>query len=236
MRTDVSGWVTRLTDEAIDRYTRSGAWRGVTLADCALREAARGPDRIAVVEGERSITYGQVVTEARRLVGAFDALRLVPGDVISFQLPNWVEAGITFWAASYLGAVVVPIVHFYGSKEVGFILEQSGAEVLVTADRFGHLDYLANLEALRPRLHALREVFVVGERVSAGTRPFSTLATARVPSSNQTCPGATSILCSSVKRRALASIHASPWSGARSTTCARPDGLFGGSRRSTSRI
>ncbi len=42
MRTDVSGWVTRLTDEDIDRYTRSGAWRDVTLADCALREAARG--------------------------------------------------------------------------------------------------------------------------------------------------------------------------------------------------
>ena len=48
----------------------------------------------------------------------------------------------------------VPIVHFYGPKEVGFILRQSGARVLVTADRFGHLDYLANLETLRP--HAAR--------------------------------------------------------------------------------
>ena len=39
-----------------------------------------------------------------------------PGDVVLFQLPNWVEAGITFWAAAYLGAVVVPIVHFYGRQ------------------------------------------------------------------------------------------------------------------------
>ena len=41
-----------------------------------------------------------------------------PGDVIAFQLPNWVEAAVTFWAAAFLGAVVVPIVHFYGRKEV----------------------------------------------------------------------------------------------------------------------
>ena len=45
------------------------------------------------------------------------------GDVVVFQLPNWVEAGITVLGArAYLGAVVVPIVHFYGAKEVGYIL------------------------------------------------------------------------------------------------------------------
>src|SRR5512136_2787233 len=91
MHTDVSGWVTRLDDEAIARYTRSGAWRGVTLADHAVREAERAPDRVAVIEGKRSITCGQVLSEAYRLVGAFGALGLRPGDVISFQLPNWIE-------------------------------------------------------------------------------------------------------------------------------------------------
>ena len=45
-----------------------------------------------------------------------------PGDVVAFQLPNWMEAAATFWAAALLGAVVVPIVHFYGRKELGYIL------------------------------------------------------------------------------------------------------------------
>jgi acyl-CoA synthetase len=70
----------------------------------------------------------------------------------------------------------VPIVHFYGPKEVGFILEQSGVRVLITADRFGHVDFLANLEQLRPRLDALESVFVVGASVPAGTTSFATLA------------------------------------------------------------
>ena len=57
--------------------------------------------------------------------------------------PNWVEAGITFWAAAYLGAVVVPVVHFYGAKEVGYILDATEPAVVVTADRFGYADHLA---------------------------------------------------------------------------------------------
>ena len=71
-----------------------------------------------------------------------------PGDVVVFQLPNWVEAGVTFWAAAYLGAVVVPIVHFYGAKEVSYILDAMAPDVVVTADRFGHTDYLATYEPL----------------------------------------------------------------------------------------
>ena len=35
------------------------------------------------------------------------------------QLPNWMEAAATFWASAFLGAVIVPIVHFYGRKELG---------------------------------------------------------------------------------------------------------------------
>ena len=45
--------------------------------------------------------------------------------------------------AAYLGAVVVPIVHFYGAKEVDYILRATEPDVVVTADRFGYVDYLA---------------------------------------------------------------------------------------------
>jgi acyl-CoA synthetase (AMP-forming)/AMP-acid ligase II len=80
---------------------------------------------------------------------------------VAFQLPNWVEAAATFYAAAMLGAVVVPIVHFYGPKEVSYILGESGARVLITADRFGHVDFLAGLEAMRPKLTTLERVWVV---------------------------------------------------------------------------
>ena len=36
-------------------------------------------------------------------------------------MPNCFEAGITFYGAAMLGVVLVPIVHFYGPKEVNHI-------------------------------------------------------------------------------------------------------------------
>jgi acyl-CoA synthetase (AMP-forming)/AMP-acid ligase II len=107
-----------------------GSWGGVPFR---VRSAVRPWDG----------TFTDVDRAARSLAGALRARGVGPGDVVVFQLPNWVEAGITFWAAAYLGAVVVPIVHFYGAKEVDYILGATDPAVVVTADRFGHTEHAA---------------------------------------------------------------------------------------------
>ena len=61
--------------------------------------------------------------------------------MVAFQLPNWVEAAATFWAAAFLSAVVVPIVHFYGPKELRFILGTVKPRVFITAEGFGRMTY-----------------------------------------------------------------------------------------------
>src|SRR5580698_10422228 len=72
------------------------------------------------------------------------------GDVIAFQLPNWIEAAAVFWAAAFLGAVVVPVVHFYGRKELGYILDSVAPRVFVTAPKFGRLEFQPDLCANVP--------------------------------------------------------------------------------------
>jgi acyl-CoA synthetase len=62
-----------------------------------------------------------------------------------------------------LGVTLVPIVHFYGPKEVGFILRQSGARALVIVARIGRRDYLAELATIRAGLADLEHVVVVGD-------------------------------------------------------------------------
>ncbi len=111
---------------------------------------------------------------------------MTPGDVVAFQLPNCVEAGITFYAAALLGVVLVPVVHFYGHRELGYILRQTEAKVLITADRFGHLDYLAGLEQLRPELPALELVAVVPTADGDGRGEPGVPGT-RAPSRSTTC-------------------------------------------------
>ena len=98
-----------------------------------------------------------------------------PGDAIAFQLPNWLEAAATFYAIAYLGAVVVPIVHFYGPKEVAYILKRTRVKALVTADRFGAQDFLANLDSMRGDLPDLEWVAVVGGEPRPGDLRFDDL-------------------------------------------------------------
>ena len=97
----------------------------------------------------------------RRLAGTLARRGIGAGDVVAFQLPNWVEAVACFYGLLPLGVVVVPIVHIYGSKEMVHILRQSGARALITTDRFARQDYVANLEAGLSDLPDLELVIIV---------------------------------------------------------------------------
>jgi acyl-CoA synthetase len=168
--------------ELTRRYVADGSWNDDTLGEILAAGLADGAELACKVRSRLrpyAGTLGDVTDLARRVGGGLRARGVGPGDLVAFQLPNWVEAAATFWATAFLGAVPVPIVHFYGPKEVGFILGQSGARVFVTAARFGHLDYLASLDMLWPDLPELELVAVVAdEDLPTGLVPFSKLAEA----------------------------------------------------------
>ena len=140
-------------EELAERYRAEGWWNDATLAQMVangLNVMSHVPFRVRSKLRPYDGTFADVDRAARALAGALQARGVGAGDVVVFQLPNWLEAGVTFWAAAYLGAVVVPVVHFYGPKEVEYILRSTAPDVVVTADRFGHADYLATYEALLP--------------------------------------------------------------------------------------
>ena len=162
-----------------ERYLAEGAWDDRTLGEFlrdALLEDPTRRFRIWSPTHPYLGTVGEVYEESLRVAGGLRALGLGPGDVVAFQLPNWVEAAITFYACTMLGVTLVPIVHFYGPKEVGFILRQSGARALVIVARIGQRDYLAELATIRAGLANLEHVVVVGETDGAsGDVPFDDL-------------------------------------------------------------
>jgi acyl-CoA synthetase len=137
-----------------DRYRAEGWWNDATLGAMVadgLGGMAQAGFRVRSTVRPWSGTFADVDRAARCLATTLRSRGIGPGDVVAFQLPNWVEAGITFWAAAYLGAVVVPVVHFYGAKEVDYILRATEPAAIVTTDRFGHVDHLATYEELLSR-------------------------------------------------------------------------------------
>jgi acyl-CoA synthetase len=147
------------------RYEAEGLWTDDSFsALTAAGLAANGSARARVLSGVHPYdgTVGELGAQGERLAALLARRGYRAGDVIAFQLPNWAEAPATFYGLLRLGAVSVPIVHVYGRKEVGHILRQSRARVLITADRFGREDFLANLDAeLRAGLPDLELVIVV---------------------------------------------------------------------------
>jgi acyl-CoA synthetase len=134
--------------ELTERYEAEGWWTPETIGDMLARglEAAPGAEfRVHSEVRPWSGTFRDVERTARRLAAGLRRRGVGPGDVVAFQLPNWMEAAAVFWASAFLGAAVVPIVHFYGRKELSFILGAVKPRVFVTAERFGRLEYMPDL-------------------------------------------------------------------------------------------
>ena len=111
-------------------------------------------------------TFRDVEVEARRLAAGLKARGVGPGDVVALQLPNWKEAASAFWASTFLGAVTVPIVHFYGRKELTHILGTAQPRVFITAEEFGRMKFQPDLCADIPIVGLVgdtRDELLVGE-------------------------------------------------------------------------
>jgi acyl-CoA synthetase len=133
------------------RYVEQGWWDDRSLGDvvhAGLRDAHDRPFAVHSQVRPFRGDIGDVGRSARSFASWLGGRGIGPGDVVVMQLPNWAEAGTTFWGAAYAGAVVVPVVHFYGAKELGYILRATPPSLLVTADRFGSRNYVESLADL----------------------------------------------------------------------------------------
>jgi cyclohexanecarboxylate-CoA ligase len=86
-----------------------------------------------------------------------------------------VEGALAYQAVAMLGATIVPIVHIYGPREVGFILRESQARALVMPRRWRTIDYRERFEAITD-VPQLRDVVVIGGDGPEGSLPWDHLA------------------------------------------------------------
>jgi acyl-CoA synthetase (AMP-forming)/AMP-acid ligase II len=138
----------RIPAELVELYERKGWWRQETLGDLLARGLDDSPDagfHVHSAVRPYAGTFGEVARDARRFAAGLADRGVGPGDVVALQLPNWREAAVTFWASSFLGAVIVPIVHFYGRKELAHILATARPRVFVTTRQFGRMRYQPDL-------------------------------------------------------------------------------------------
>jgi cyclohexanecarboxylate-CoA ligase len=157
----INGWSLRWDETRAADARAQGVWPDETSADMALREVARDPQRIIVIDAQRQLTLRELVDESQALARVFIARGLKPGDVISIMLPNWHEATIIYLAATFAGLVANLILPNYRSSEVTFTLEDCGSKMIFVPEIFRKFDYVEMMQAVNAGLQNPVEVVVL---------------------------------------------------------------------------
>lgn len=147
-------------------FAANGSWANRTLADFGYELAAADPDFVQFLSGEQRITRAALLADAEALSVGLADLGLVGGDVVSFQMPNWIEAAVINLAAAISGFVINPIVPIYRDAEVGMMLADCRAKAFIVASSFRNFDFAAMADRLRPGLPDLQHV--IGVRGGSG--------------------------------------------------------------------
>ncbi|BBZ14882.1 AMP-binding protein [Mycobacterium branderi] len=153
-----------------DMWYRQGWYSRRTCIDAFKHGAAHhGGAGVTFVtdQAEATSTVAEIHRAALAASAGLQRLGVAPGDAVAVQLTNRLECAIAYQAVLLCGAVLVPIVHVYGANEVGFILAESAAKVLVMPARFGSTLYLDRL-AEYARIDTLQRVVIVGAQPAAG--------------------------------------------------------------------
>ena len=153
---------TTLTPAQVEKFTGAGYWRDRTITDFLDEVAAATPDKPAFIDSRTQVTYGELVQQVDRCALGLLELGIGPGDVISFQLPNWVEWVVLHYAATRIGAISNPLIPIYREREVGFMVGLAKSRLIVVPQEFRGFDYPAMVDGLRGDWPALEHVLVVG--------------------------------------------------------------------------
>jgi len=103
----------------------------ITIFDILEKSAYKYPTKIAIVDGERELTFSEVKNISERVAMALYKRGFRKGDSISIMVPNCLEYVIAFFAIQRLGGIVVQVNPNYQPAELDHILRNSESKGIV---------------------------------------------------------------------------------------------------------
>jgi acyl-CoA synthetase (AMP-forming)/AMP-acid ligase II len=157
----------------IEDFRSKGWWKDQTFSEILEKRARETPDREALGDARRRITYGDLWREVKRFAEFLRRQGVQRGDVVTLQLPNRIEFPVVFYSLELIGAVANKISADFRAIEVEYILKFSKSKAYVCASQFKGFDYVAMIRELRPRLPELSLVVCVDDVASDDVVSFA---------------------------------------------------------------
>lgn len=98
-----------------------------TFWELVERRAALTPDRPFLIQGDRTLTFGELREGGERVAAGLWGMGVRPGSVVVWQLPTRIETVLLSFALTRIGAVQSPVIPFHRDRETGFALRESRA-------------------------------------------------------------------------------------------------------------
>jgi acyl-CoA synthetase (AMP-forming)/AMP-acid ligase II len=141
----------------------------LNVAQVLTQHAAKLPDKIAVQDLTRAMTYAQWNERACRLANALRGIGLAKGDRIAMLAYNCVEWMEIYAAAAKVGLVSVPVNFRLLGAEIRYLIEDSGTKALIVQS-----DLFDRVEEIRARLPISERNFVYfgNEKIPPGYQSY----------------------------------------------------------------
>lgn len=120
-----------LPSEIRDRYYAAGYWRREDFWTSFEAVATSNPRATAFVEGDRSITFGELLVQAGRFGAAARARGLEPGEVLVLHGRHCIEAVVAIMGCAYAKIAVALLPHMFSVDQIRDIIGAAGAKAIV---------------------------------------------------------------------------------------------------------
>ncbi len=133
----------------------------INIADFVEHSIDLNPDRVALLDGDRDVTYAQLEVRANRLAHFLRGRGVKPGDKVGIYSRNTIEAIEAMVAIFKARAVMVNVNYRYVENELQYIFDNSDMVALIVERRY--IDKVANVA---PKTPLLRTAVVVEDGTS----------------------------------------------------------------------
>jgi len=106
--------------------------RASTIADLFAQQAARTPSAVAVVAGDRSLTYRQLDERANRLARHLQSLGVKPDTLVGVAMGRSETLIASMLAILKAGGAYVPLDPNFPQERLSMVVEDSGMPILLT--------------------------------------------------------------------------------------------------------
>nr|AAM80537.1 StaC [Streptomyces toyocaensis] len=132
-RLGVTSDATRTSE--VERWNATGeAAGGASVVELFRRRSAGTPDAVAVVDGDRTLSYGDLDRESDRLAGRLAETGVRRGDHVGVVLERGADLFVAFLAVWKAGAAYVPVHVDYPPVRIERMLADAGVTVAVCAE------------------------------------------------------------------------------------------------------